>query len=95
MGYAVVLNGQVQTGCGINPFPVLRVSMDPQTWRGVARILEEELDPANGGDERLYRLLRRTQRVSKSPANEPRRGQKIHQPRRLGRRTTSQPLWPA
>jgi hypothetical protein len=34
--------------------------MPPQVWRLVSAVLAEQLDPANGGDARLYRQLEQT-----------------------------------
>jgi hypothetical protein len=63
MGFCVRVDGEIQTGHSVNPFPALRASMDPVTWRRVSRILAETLHPANGGDQRLHQLLKRNQRV--------------------------------
>jgi hypothetical protein len=64
MGFVVSVDGEIQTGRHMNPFPALAASMDPQTWRKVSGLLAEMLDPERGGDDRLYRLLRRTQRIN-------------------------------
>jgi hypothetical protein len=64
MGFAVSLDGQIQTGHSVNPFAVMRSSMDPVVWRRVSRVLAETLHPANGGDARLHQLLKRTERVA-------------------------------
>jgi hypothetical protein len=63
MGFAVMVDGEIQTGRGTNPFALLMASMDGQTWRKVSRVLAEVLDPANGGDVRLHNLLRCTKRI--------------------------------
>jgi hypothetical protein len=60
MGFQVAVDNEVQDGAGMNPFPVLKASMSPETWRKVSAALEEALDPEWGGDERLAALLRRT-----------------------------------
>jgi hypothetical protein len=63
MGFAVSLDGQIQSGRGTNPFAILKSSMDQQTWRKLSAALEGVLDPASGGDPRLHTLLRRTERA--------------------------------
>jgi len=63
MGFTVSVNGAIQHGSGANPFPALRASMDPVTWRRDSRVLADQLDPQVGGDARLFGLLRRTIRA--------------------------------
>jgi hypothetical protein len=64
MGFTVSVDGVTQHG-GANPFPALQAAMDPVTWRNVSRALLEVLSPDNGGDSRLWRLLRSTARVAR------------------------------
>jgi hypothetical protein len=63
-GFRVVVDGAVQR-CPGNPFPAVKASMDPPTWRRVASALAETLDPQNGGDERLHHLLQRTLKAAR------------------------------
>jgi hypothetical protein len=71
MGFAVSMDGVRQTGRDTNPFPALRDSMDPLTWRRVCKALLEVLDPEAGGDERLAALLRRTNKVEDEQQRRP------------------------
>jgi hypothetical protein len=59
----VSLNGEIQQDA--NPFVALRSAMDVTTWRRVGRVLEETLNPAAGGDQRLFSLLRRSLKASR------------------------------
>jgi len=47
----------------VNVFSLLQDSMSAEMWGKVAQVLEDVLDPAQGGDERLHALLRRTLRA--------------------------------
>ena len=71
MGFRVTLDGHTQSGQGTNPFSLLQASMDPYLWRQVSSALLDLLDPAAGGDERLYRLLRRTRKVEAEQQRRP------------------------
>jgi hypothetical protein len=58
-GYQVAVDGQLQTGPGLNPFAVLRASMPPSLWDKCFRSLRQDLRPEYTGDERLCKLLMR------------------------------------
>jgi hypothetical protein len=45
---------------GLNVFDWLQGSMDASIWQRVSTALADVLDPANGGDVRLWNLLQGT-----------------------------------
>ena len=70
LGYRVVLDGpgaapsrRCETLRGLGQLD------DPQTWQKVSRVLGDVLDPENGGDPWLHRLLKRTIGQIESSAN--------------------------
>jgi hypothetical protein len=63
-GYRVSVNGVIQVGGDANPFVDL-------CWRRVSADLPEILDPENGGDIRLYRLLERAREADRQQRRRP------------------------